>query len=75
MTDALQQEMNEVVYMCQQIIKWKPDVIITEKRVSDYATHHLQKHNISVILRIRMTDNQRISRVTGAQIVNSPDEI
>ena len=75
MTDALQQEMNEVVYMCQQIIKWKPDVIITEKRVPDYATHHLQKHNISVIRRIRMTDNQRISRVTGAQIVNSPDEI
>lgn len=57
MTDALQQEMNEVAYMCQQIIKWKPDVVITEKGVSDYATHHLQKHNISVIRRIRKTDN------------------
>jgi len=50
-------------------------VVITEKGVSDYATHHLLKHNISVIRRIRKTDNQRIARVTGAQIVNRPDEI
>lgn len=57
MTDALQQEMNEVAHMCQQIIKWKPDVVITEKGVSDFATHHLLKHNISVIRRIRKTDN------------------
>lgn len=49
--------------------------MITEKGVSDYATHHLQKHDISVIRRIRKTDNQRIARVTGAQIVNRPDEI
>jgi T-complex protein 1 subunit gamma len=75
MTDALQQEMNEVAYMCQQIIKWKPDIVITEKGVSDIATHHLLKHNISVIRRIRKTDNQRIARVSGAQIVNRPDEI
>lgn len=33
------------------------------------------KHNISVIRRIRKTDNQRIARVSGAQIVNRPDEI
>lgn len=50
-------------------------MVITEKGVSDYATHHLLKHNISVIRRIRKTDNQRIARVTGAQIVNRPDEI
>lgn len=75
MTDALQQEMNEVAHMCSHIVKWKPDVVITEKGVSDLATHHLLKHNISVIRRIRKTDNQRIARVTGAQIVNRPDEI
>jgi T-complex protein 1 subunit gamma len=31
MTDALQQEMNEVALMCNEILKWKPDVVITEK--------------------------------------------
>ena len=37
MTDALQQEINEVALMCQQIMKWNPDVVITEKGVSDVA--------------------------------------
>jgi T-complex protein 1 subunit gamma len=37
MTDALQQEMNEVAMMCSEILKWKPDVVITEKGVSDLA--------------------------------------
>jgi T-complex protein 1 subunit gamma len=33
------------------------------------------KQNISVIRRARKTDNNRISRVTGATIVNRPDEL
>jgi T-complex protein 1 subunit gamma len=33
------------------------------------------KQNISVIRRVRKTDNNRISRVTGATIVNRPEEI
>jgi T-complex protein 1 subunit gamma len=37
MTDALQQEINEVAYMCHQIMKWNPDIVITEKGVSDVA--------------------------------------
>jgi len=37
MTDALQQEINEVALMCAQIMKWNPDVVITEKGVSDVA--------------------------------------
>ncbi len=75
MTDALQQEINEVAYMCQQIMKWNPDIVITEKGVSDVAQHYFLKQNISVIRRIRKTDNQRVARVSGAQIVNRPDEI
>lgn len=29
--------MNEVAFMCNEILKWKPDVVITEKGVSDLA--------------------------------------
>ena len=61
--------------MCQQILKWNPDLVITEKGVSDVAQHYFLKQNISVIRRIRKTDNQRVARVSGAQIVNRPDEI
>ena len=75
MTDALQQEMNEIALMCNEILKWNPDVVITEKGVSDLAQHYLLKGNVSVIRRVRKTDNNRIARVTGATIVNRTEEI
>ena len=75
MTDALQQEINEIAQMCAAIMKHKPDVVITEKGVSDLAQHFLLKQNISCIRRVRKTDNNRIARVTGARIVNRPEEI
>ena len=61
--------------MCSAILKWKPDVVITEKGVSDLAQHFLLKQNISCIRRVRKTDNNRIARVSGAKIVNRPEEI
>jgi len=75
MGDALQQEVNEIFQLCAEIIKHKPDVVITEKGVSDLAQHFLMKHNISVIRRVRKTDNNRIARVSGATIVTRPEEI
>lgn len=75
MQDALQQEINEIALMCKDILKWKPDVVVTEKGVSDLAQHFLMKQNISMIRRVRKTDNNRIARVSGATIVTRPEEI
>lgn len=75
MTDALQQEINEVAQMCTAILKYKPDVVVCEKGVSDLAEHFLLKENVSVIRRVRKTDNNRIARVSGAKIVNRPEEL
>lgn len=73
---ALQMEETEVLKMCEHILRVKPDVVITEKGVSDIAQHFLLKNgNISCIRRVRKTDNNRISRVTGATIVNRPEEL
>merc|ERR1719343_440959 len=66
----LQQEEEEMKKVCEDIIKVKPDVVITEKGVSDLAQHFLLKASVSVIRRIRKTDNNRIARVTGAMICN-----
>jgi len=71
----LKQEEDEVQKMCEDILKHKPDVVVTEKGVSDLAQHFLLKGNVSVIRRARKTDNNRIARVTGATIVNRTDEI
>ena len=61
--------------MCSAILKFKPDIVITEKGVSDIAQHYLLEGNVSVIRRIRKTDNNRIARVTGAKIVNRPEDL
>eukprot|EP00873_Tetraselmis_striata_P014268 jgi/Tetstr1/434532/TSEL_023623.t1 len=61
--------------VCAQIIEVKPDVVITEKGLSDLTAHHLIKAGISAIRRLRKTDNNRIARAAGATIVNRPEEI
>lgn len=61
--------------MCQEIIAIKPDIVITEKGVSDLAQHYLQKANITAFRRLRKTDNNRIAKAVGATIVSRTDEI
>ena len=73
---ALETEEKEVKKMCDHILRVKPDIVITEKGLSDYAQHILMKgNNVSCIRRIRKTDNNRIARVTGATIVHRPEEL
>lgn len=73
---ALEMEETEVLRMCEHILKVKPDIVITEKGVSDIAQHFLLKHgNVSCVRRVRKTDNNRIARVTGATICNRPEEL
>ena len=73
---ALAMEEIEVQRMCNAILKVKPDVVITEKGVSDIAQHFLLKEgNCTVFRRLRKTDNNRVARVTGATIVNRPEEL
>ncbi|XP_054159430.1 T-complex protein 1 subunit gamma-like [Oppia nitens] len=71
----LQIEEEFVQKMCSDIIKFKPDLVITEKGVSDLAQHYLVKADISVLRRVKKTENNRIAKATGATIVNRPDEI
>merc|ERR1711988_42713 len=71
----LLEEENAIKEMCNDIIAAKPDLVITEKGVSDLAQHYLQKANISVLRRVRKTDNNRIARATGATIVHRTSEI
>mmetsp|Transcript_52186 Transcript_52186/g.131123 ORF Transcript_52186/g.131123 Transcript_52186/m.131123 type:complete len:455 (+) Transcript_52186:544-1908(+) len=71
----LKEEEEEIQKMCNDIINVGADLVFTEKGVSDLAQHFLMKKNISVIRRVRKTDNNRLARVTGAHIVNRTDEL
>lgn len=73
---ALESEEDEVRKMCEEILRVKPDVVITEKGISDFCQHFLMKgNNVTMIRRIRKTDNNRLARVCGATIVNRPEEL
>merc|ERR1719511_62084 len=71
----LEMEEAYIKKICDEIIKFSPDLVITEKGVSDLAQHFLSKAGISVIRRLRKTDNLRVARACGATIVNRTDEI
>jgi len=71
----LRMEEEYVENMCMEIIAFQPDVVITEKGVSDLAQHYLAKANITAFRRLRKTDNNRVARATGATIVSRTDEI
>eukprot|EP00921_Rhytidocystis_pertsovi_P026000 GHVQ01041979.1.p1 GENE.GHVQ01041979.1~~GHVQ01041979.1.p1 ORF type:complete len:560 (+),score=90.20 GHVQ01041979.1:495-2174(+) len=71
----LAQEEKEVKHMCELIIATGCNVVAAEKGVSDLAQHFLTKADISVIRRVRKTDNNRIAKVTGATIVNRAEEL
>uniref|UniRef100_A0A8C5VXF0 CCT-gamma n=1 Tax=Microcebus murinus TaxID=30608 RepID=A0A8C5VXF0_MICMU len=58
-------------YIQQDIIQLKPDVVITEKGISDLAQHYLMQANITAICRVQKTDNNRIARACGARIVRA----
>ena len=71
----LQIEEEQVKAMCDAIIAVKPDLVITEKGVSDLAQHFFIKANITALRRVRKTDNNRIARATGATIVNRVEDL
>ncbi|CAA2963156.1 T-complex protein 1 subunit gamma isoform X2 [Olea europaea var. sylvestris] len=71
----LKMEEEYIENLCVQILKFKPDLIITEKGLSDLACHYFSKAGVSAIRRLRKTDNNRIAKASGAVIVNRPDEL
>lgn len=74
-TRILQMEEEYIHQLCEDIIQLKPDVVITEKGISDLAQHYLMRANVTAIRRVRKTDNNRIARACGARIVSRPEEL
>ncbi|XP_023248317.1 T-complex protein 1 subunit gamma [Copidosoma floridanum] len=74
-TRMLELEEEHVKKICDDIISVKPDVVFTEKGISDLAQHYLLKAGISAVRRVRKSDNNRIARACGATIVNRTEEL
>ena len=74
-TRMLELEEEYIKKICEEVISVKPDVVFTEKGVSDLAQHYLLKAGISAIRRVRKSDNNRIGRACGATVVNRTEEL
>ncbi|EPS99432.1 hypothetical protein FOMPIDRAFT_1024271 [Fomitopsis schrenkii] len=68
-------EEEQIKAMVDKILEFKPDLVITEKGLSDYAQHFLFKANVSALRRVRKSDNNRIARAVGATIVNRVEDL
>jgi T-complex protein 1 subunit gamma len=68
-------EEEQVKAIVDKIVEFKPDLVITEKGISDYAQHFLYKANVSAIRRVRKSDNNRVARAVGATVVNRVEDL
>eukprot|EP01114_Cavostelium_apophysatum_P005012 TRINITY_DN1553_c1_g1_i2.p1 TRINITY_DN1553_c1_g1~~TRINITY_DN1553_c1_g1_i2.p1 ORF type:complete len:599 (-),score=156.69 TRINITY_DN1553_c1_g1_i2:18-1676(-) len=71
----LKQEEAYIAKQCADIIALKPDIVFTEKGLSDLTQHYFIKANITAFRRVRKTDNLRIARACGATIAHRTDEL
>jgi len=70
--DIEEEQVKALVY---KILEFKPDLVITEKGVSDTAQGVFEKHGVSAIRRVRKSDNNRIALAVGATIVNRIEDL
>ncbi len=71
----LEIEEDQIREMCEAILAVKPDLLITEKGVSDLAQHFLLKGGVTAIRRIKKSDANRLARATGATVVNRVEDL
>lgn len=72
---VLELEEAQIKEMCDFIIALKPDLLISEKGISDLAQHYLMKSGISALRRVKKSDSYRIAKVCGANIVNRLEDL
>jgi T-complex protein 1 subunit gamma len=56
------QEEEAIRRQCDEIIRLKPDLVFTEKGISDLAQHYLVRAGITALRRLKKTDNNRLAR-------------
>lgn len=71
----LKKEEEYVKNLVDQVAKFKPDIVVTEKGISDLAQHYFVKYGITALRRLKKTDSDRLSRASGATVVHRPSEL
>lgn len=72
---SLQIEEEQIRRICSSIAALKPDLLFTEKGISDLALSILHENNITAVRRIKKTESIRLSRATGATVMNRIEDL
>ncbi len=71
----LEEENRMLKNMVDKIISSGANVAICQKGIDDVAQHYLAKSNILAVRRVKESDMTKLSRATGARIVNNLEDL
>lgn len=71
----LAQEEATLKGMVEKVKKSGATVLITQKGIDDLAQHYLAKAGIYAVRRAKKSDMEKLAKATGAQIVNTLDDL
>ncbi|MHA2217031.1 MAG: thermosome subunit alpha [Candidatus Hodarchaeales archaeon] len=69
--EFLDRESGMIKKMVDKVVESGADVVIAQKGIDDVAQHLLAKKNIMAIRRVKKSDIEKLSKATGAAIVNN----
>lgn len=71
----LAQEEKTLKDMVEKVKKSGATVLITQKGIDDLAQHYLAKAGIYAVRRAKKSDMEKLAKATGAEIVNTLDDL
>jgi thermosome len=71
----LDEENTMLKSMVEKITAAGANVIICQKGLDDIAQHYLAKANVLTVRRVKESDMTKLSRATGARIINNLDDL
>src|ERR671931_940959 len=71
----LEEENRMLKSMVDKIKSAGANVVLCQKGIDDIAQHYLAKSNILAVRRVKESDMTKMSRATGARIVNNLDDL
>ncbi|WP_458719058.1 thermosome subunit beta [Candidatus Nitrosocosmicus sp. R] len=71
----LDEENTMLKTMVEKITGSGANVVICQKGLDDIAQHYLAKANVLTVRRVKESDMTKLSRATGARVINNLDEL
>lgn len=71
----LDEENTMLKSMVDKIVEIGTNVVICQKGIDDIAQHYLAKSGILTVRRVKESDMTKLSRATGARVINNLDDL